>query len=115
MSSLPVMIESPYSGDIEENVKYAYDCLHDSYFNHNEAPFASHLQWTKLDPYRKNVEHIPDTEEGRKRALEKCRAIRKQIGTVVFYTDRGMSSGMKLAEKEAQEDKLVIFYRTIYN
>ena len=109
-----VMIESPYSGDIEKNIAYARLCMHDSYFNHNEAPFVGHLLWTTLDSDSvTNAEHIPDSEEGRKQALMKCRLMRQKLGTVVFYTDRGWSNGMKLAAKEAVEDGLCILYRTI--
>ncbi len=96
--------------------------MHDSYFNHDEAPFVPHLNWTKLKPLLNisdNIpdhipDHIPDSEEGRLRGLLKCRATRKALGKVVFYIDRGWSSGMKLALKEAKEDLLIVEIRNIY-
>ena len=42
--SLPrlVILESPYSGDVEANLEYARSCLHDC-LERGEAPIASHL------------------------------------------------------------------------
>ena len=41
-----VIIESPYAGDVERNLRYARaamkDCLH-----RGEAPYASHLLYTQ--------------------------------------------------------------------
>ncbi len=109
-----VMIESPYSGDIAKNTEYARLCMHDSYFNHNEAPFVAHLLWTTLDSKSvENKDFIPDEEEPRETALVKCRLMRQKIGIVVFYYDKGWSSGMIRAEKEAFEDKLCIIYRSL--
>jgi len=38
-----VVIESPYAGDIEANVKYARECMSDC-LKRGEAPIASHLK-----------------------------------------------------------------------
>jgi len=110
----PVIIESPYSGDIEKNVSYAWECLNDSYFRHNEAPIATHLLWTKLSTDCIEKEHIPDDKEGRKRAMTKCRELRKKINKVIFYVDRGWSGGMKLALEECKEDSIPYEIRRIY-
>lgn len=42
-----VIIESPYAGNVEENLKYARLCVRDS-LSRNEAPIASHLLYTRV-------------------------------------------------------------------
>ena len=41
-----VIIESPFAGDTETNIKYARECLRDSIFR-GEAPLASHVLYTQ--------------------------------------------------------------------
>ena len=41
-----VILESPYAGDIERNVKYARMAVRDS-LSKGEAPIASHLLYTQ--------------------------------------------------------------------
>lgn len=91
-----VIVESPYADDtaegIEANVQYAWlavrDCL-----ARGEAPFASHLFYTvPLDD--KNPEE-------RKQGMEAGYAWMRSADLVVFYVDRGMSPGMKIAQQRA--------------
>ena len=42
---IKVIIESPYTGDVERNLEYARRCMRDS-IKRGEAPFASHLLYT---------------------------------------------------------------------
>lgn len=42
-----VILESPYSGDIETNIAYARRCMRDSLLR-GEAPIASHLLYTQV-------------------------------------------------------------------
>lgn len=42
-----VMVESPYSGDIDRNVRYLQIALADAEINHNECPYASHAYMTQ--------------------------------------------------------------------
>lgn len=42
----PVILETPYAGDVEYNLKYARACVADCIRRH-EAPFASHLIYTQ--------------------------------------------------------------------
>ena len=42
-----VILESPYAGDIQRNIKYARECLKDS-IKRGEAPIASHLLYTQV-------------------------------------------------------------------
>lgn len=41
-----VIIESPFAGEVEENIKYARQCLRDSILR-GEVPFVSHLLYTQ--------------------------------------------------------------------
>ena len=47
-----VILESPYAGDIERNVKYARMAVRDS-LSRGEAPIASHLLYTQEGISRK--------------------------------------------------------------
>ncbi len=53
-----VLIESPYAGDVEGNVAYAGAAILDS-LHRGEAPFASHLFYTRmlddLDPAEREM------------------------------------------------------------
>ena len=83
-----VIIESPYSGDVKRNVKYARMCLLDS-LNRGEAPIASHLLYTQvLD------DTIPEQRTiGINAGLEWLKLAEKHV----FYIDHGYSEGMLYA------------------
>lgn len=91
-----VIVESPYAGDIARNVRYACaavaDCL-----RRGEAPFASHLIYTRPGVYR---DEIP---EERKLGIEAGFAWREVSELTVFYEDLGWSNGMKLGLEDAQK------------
>jgi hypothetical protein len=83
-----VIVESPFSGDMEANRQYAIracvDCL-----NRQEVPYASHLFFPQfLD------ELEPDQ---RKLGIAAGYAMWKAASKIVFYVDRGWSGGMRLA------------------
>lgn len=82
-----VIIESPYAGDVERNLRYLRACLRDSLLR-GEAPFASHAIYTQpgvLD------DHDP---EQRRMGIEAGFAWWIGAAAVVFYTDLGWSRGM---------------------
>lgn len=86
-----VIIESPYAGDIERNVKYACACMADS-LARGEAPYASHLLYTKQGVLDDN-----DPDE-RELGITAGFSFKHIPGAVtVFYVDYGMSGGMKKA------------------
>lgn len=102
-----VILESPYSGDVEENVKYARACVKDSILR-GEAPIASHLLYTQpgiLD------DNIPEE-----------RALGIGLGhwwclkayAMVVYVDRGISKGMEQGIEKGKFYGLPIEYRNIY-
>ena len=101
-----VIIESPYAGDVEENIKYARECVKDS-LARGEAPIASHLLYTQegiLD------DTIP---EERQLGIDAGLAWRKVAEGSVVYTDLGISKGMEYGIKAAAESKKPIEYRQI--
>lgn len=83
-----VILESPYAGNVGENIEYARLCLEDS-LNRGESPLCSHLLYTQvLDDLK------PDE---RKLGIEAGLAWVEVADLHVFYIDRGISEGMKEA------------------
>lgn len=94
-----VIIESPFAGEVEENIKYARLCVHDS-IHQGEAPIASHLLYTQPGV-------LDDLIPG-ERALGIAAGLewRRVADYSVFYTDRGWSSGMLAAlESGLQQER----------
>ncbi|WP_425628845.1 hypothetical protein [Cellulophaga lytica] len=103
----PVIIESPYAGNVKRNVAYAKECLNHS-LSLNEAPLASHLLYTQdgiLD------DTIP---EQRKQGLAAGLAWLPFAEEHIFYIDYGYSTGMLAALKIATEQGKKIVERKIY-
>lgn len=98
-----VIVESPYSGDIERNTYYALAACSDC-IRRNETPFASHLFYPQF---------LDEDDEGERACgincgLEWGRAAHRAAHTfgesiplftflVVFYVDYGWSKGMEQA------------------
>lgn len=105
-----VILESPFNGpNIEEvikNVEYAKACMKDC-FNRGEYPFASHLIYTRLGVLD---DKIP---EERKLGIEAGLNWGQFAELTVVYTDRGVSEGMKLGIKRAEQEGRPIEYRTL--
>lgn len=83
-----VVIESPFSGDIENNVLYARRALRDS-LARGEAPFASHLLYTQEGVLNDELPH--EREAG----MEAGFTWMEQAEGVVVYMDLGLSKGME--------------------
>jgi hypothetical protein len=92
-----VIIESPYAGQIGENVEYARACMRDS-LNRGEAPIASHLLYTQQGILR------DDMPSERQWGIDAGLAWRKVAELAVFYTDRNWSGGMLAARKLYREE-----------
>lgn len=91
-----VVVESPYAGDIAENEAYAKKCVLDC-LKRGEAPIASHLLLTQRGL-------LLDTDkEQRKQGIAAGHAWILVADLVVFYLDKGLSSGMEQAAKLARE------------
>lgn len=103
-----VVIESPYAGksanDIYLNEVYGELCMRDCLKNYNEAPYASHLLYT-----RKLVLRDSDAEE-RKLGIAAGFFWRDVATKTVFYIDLGMTPGMKqgVDDCESRGKKFVI-------
>jgi len=96
-----VVVESPYAGDVERNVRYAraamLDCL-----NRGEAPHLSHLLYTQV---------LDDTMSGdRAVGIRAGLAWGEVADAVVAYTDLGISPGMRAAiDYHAARGRLVLY------
>jgi len=102
-----VVIESPYAGDVEKNIKYARACLKDC-LRRGESPIASHLLYTQ--------EGVLDDNNPKERAL----GIKAGLDWLsvcnyqVFYLDHGWSKGMFYAYKFAGDRGISVELRRIY-
>jgi hypothetical protein len=92
-----VVIESPYSGDVERHLRYARACLADC-LKRGESPYASHLLLTQPGVLDDTV------PEERERGIRAGFAWGKVAGATVVYTDLGISIGMKVGIIAAQND-----------
>jgi hypothetical protein len=105
-----VVIESPWAGlgAGERALDYLRNCIRDS-LARGEIPWASHAM---LAHTRALYE---EDEDQRAEGLETNREmIRCHAQLVVFYTDHGMSPGMKLARQWAGMHGVRIEERKIY-
>lgn len=102
-----VILESPYSGDIERNCQYARQCLADS-LKRDEAPLASHLLYTQSG--------VLDDSKPEERALgiEAGHAWTPIADRVVVYLDLGMSRGMLEGIAKAEAHNVTVEYRTLF-
>ncbi len=102
-----VILESPYAGFVERNIKYARECVKDS-LSRGEAPIASHLLYTQ--------EGILDDEieKERMQGINAGLAWKDSADLHVFYIDYGISTGMQYAINYATEKNIQIEYRKIY-
>ena len=99
MSPRPlVVIESPYAGDVERNLRYARAAMADS-LGRGEAPIASHLLYTQPGVLR------DDSRWERAIGIDVGFAWGAHAERIVFYVDLGWSSGMYAAHYHWVGDK----------
>ena len=101
-----VVVESPYAGNIPENVAYARAAMHDC-FKHSEAPFASHLLYTQPGVL---IDEIP---EERKLGIDAGLLWGELAQKTVVYVDRGFSSGMRYGIQRALKAGRPIEFRSL--
>ncbi len=91
-----VVIESPYAGDVDRNLRYLRAAMRDC-LAHDEAPYASHALYTQPSVLDDNV---PDE---RKRGMRAGFEFHRVADIVAVYDDlgvtRGMNSGISHARK----------------
>ena len=92
-----VIIESPYAGDVALNLRYLRACMRDCLLR-GEAPYASHGLYTQEGVLK---DEIPAERE---HGIQAGFAWRTVAEMTVVYTDLGVSHGMYLGMKHAQEN-----------
>lgn len=93
-----VIVESPFAGDVERNLRYVRACMRDCLLR-GEAPFASHALYTQLGV-------LDDTiPEQRKLGMDAGFAYRHVADVTAFYVDLGWSRGMRAGQAHAEEFK----------
>lgn len=101
-----VIVESPFAGDMERNIKYARACMRDCLLK-GEAPYASHLLYTQSGV-------LDDSHpEERPLGIDAGLAWGEKADKTVVYTDLGMSKGMQYGIERAQKANRPIEYRTL--
>lgn len=101
-----VILESPYAGNIDENIAYARSAVRDSLLR-GEAPFASHLLYTQEGILN---DDIPvEREHGINAGLSWGKAATK----TVVYIDKGISSGMEYGIQKAKSEGREIEFRSL--
>ena len=101
-----VLLESPYAGDIDNNVAYARRCMHDC-LQRGEAPFASHLLYTQSGVL---LDEIP---EERNLGIEAGLSWGKAAEKSVVYVDLGITTGMKRGIERAHAEGRPVEYRSL--
>lgn len=102
----PVILESPYAGDIEANLTYLRACMRDCLLR-GEAPFASHGLYTQPGVLDDDLPH------DRARGIRAGFAWRKLTAKTVVYTDRGISGGMRYGVEHARDIGHPVEYREL--
>lgn len=105
-TSRRVIIESPYAGDIDKNMRYLRACMRDCLLR-DEAPFASHAIYPQEGVLRDEV------PEERTHGIEAGFAWRSVADATIVYTDLGYSGGMARGIEHANELNHPIEYRTL--
>ena len=101
-----VIVETPYAGNVERNLRYLRACMHDSLMR-GEAPFASHALYTQPGVLRDSV---PDE---RARGIHAGFAWRAVAELTAVYADLGMSSGMSYGVRDAEQRGCPVEVRTL--
>jgi len=101
-----VIIETPYAGDIERNLRYLRACLRDSLLR-GEAPFASHGLYTQEGVLRDH-----DVSE-RMHGIEAGFAWREVAQATVVYEDLGISTGMKYGIEDSEKKGVPVEFRRL--
>lgn len=101
-----VIIESPFAGDVEANLKYLRACMRDALLR-GESPYASHGLLTQPGVLDDTVPQ--ERELGIKAGFEWHKAADK----MVVYTDNGISSGMQRGIENAHRIGLDVEMRRL--
>lgn len=103
-----VILESPYAGDVNRNIRYAREAVRHS-LSLGEAPIASHLLYTQpgiLD------DKIP---KERQWGIDAGLAWKTVAEATVVYIDLGITAGMEHGIAVAKRWGIPVLYRRILN
>lgn len=103
-----VILESPYTGDVDRNITYARAAVRHS-LSLGEAPLASHLLYTQpgiLD------DAVPAERQW---GIDAGLAWATAASATVVYADYGISGGMAEGIKNAEEANRPIEYRYLFS
>lgn len=101
-----VVLESPFAGDVAQNIFYARLCMKDCLLR-GEAPYASHLLYTQDHVLN---DSIPSERE---HGIQAGFAWRQVAQITVVYTDLGISKGMQYGIEDAKKRGVPVEYRTL--
>ena len=101
-----VVIESPYAGNVKENIRYLQACMRDCLLR-GEAPYASHGLYTQPGVLDDLV------AEERQHGIEAGFAWRRVAELTVVYHDLGLSSGMRYGIDDAIARGCPVEYRSL--
>lgn len=105
---IPVIIESPFAGDVENNIRYAKLCVRDC-LARGESPYASHLFFTQAGI-------LDDTNPSeRKLGMEAGFLWARFAHKIAVYTDLGVSSGMLAGIARHSALGIPVEFRTLDN
>lgn len=96
---IPIILESPYSGNVPLHLCYLRACMRDCLLR-GEAPFASHGLYTQPGVLRDDV--LAEREQG----IAAGFVWREHAAYTVFYINLGWSAGMLRAKMHARERRI---------
>jgi len=94
----PVIMESPYKGDVARNEAYAKRCMRDS-LEKGEAPFPSHLLYTQVLDDTKSDERLMGMTAG----FAWIASSEKTVAYIDYGVSGGMQEGIRLARDMGHE------------
>jgi len=101
-----IIIESPFAGDVDVNIRFARACMRDS-LSKGEAPLASHLLYTQEDVLD------DDIPEERNWGIEAGLAWGRHAEKTAVYTNLGITGGMEKGIQRAIEEGREVEYREL--
>lgn len=101
-----VVLESPFAGDVERNLRYVRAAISDSLLR-GEAPFASHALYTQPNVLDDDIHHE------RELGIQAGFVWGELAETRVVYLDLGISGGMMRGIKEAERLNQGLEFRSV--
>lgn len=99
----PVILETPYPGDVEHNAKYLQKCIRDC-IRRGDSPYISHQMLTSTLDDKKEKEY--------KKSIIAGLAWHALAEASIVYIDRGITNGMHKGIIHAYKQDLLIEYRS---